>query len=66
MVYDITDRESFVAVKHWLQEIEKYRPRNLEMLLEKLKLFWLEISWTSLLNAKLLTTRVTTLVRVIG
>lgn len=24
MVYDITDRESFLSVKHWLQEIEKY------------------------------------------
>jgi len=28
VVYDVTDRESFEAVKHWMQEIDKYAQEN--------------------------------------
>merc|ERR1712023_164091 len=33
IVYDVTDKESFQNVKHWLQEIEKYANDGVVMLL---------------------------------
>lgn len=33
VVYDVTDRESFSNVEHWVQEIEKYAPASVSILL---------------------------------
>mmetsp|Transcript_31020 Transcript_31020/g.70963 ORF Transcript_31020/g.70963 Transcript_31020/m.70963 type:complete len:204 (+) Transcript_31020:52-663(+) len=33
VVYDVTDRNSFDHVKHWLEEVEKYAPRGVVRLL---------------------------------
>ncbi|EER02741.1 RAS small GTpases RIC1/ypt1, putative, partial [Perkinsus marinus ATCC 50983] len=33
IVYDVTDRESFNNVKHWVQEIDKYATENVSKLL---------------------------------
>lgn len=33
IVYDVTDRESFTNVKHWIQEIDKYAADGVKKLL---------------------------------
>merc|ERR1719222_1403253 len=33
VVYDVTDKESFSNVKHWMQEIDKYAAENVNKLL---------------------------------
>ena len=33
VVYDITDRESFEAVKNWMQEIDRYATENVNRIL---------------------------------
>merc|ERR1719361_1630980 len=33
IVYDVTDKESFNNVKHWMQEIDKYASENVNKLL---------------------------------
>ncbi len=33
IVYDVTDRESFDNVREWMQEIENYAQKNVNILL---------------------------------